>query len=247
MLRYLSCLTALVSGNVISAMPAAAAANKISVIEKNNSLPDKASYDWTGIYLGGAVSMGQSKYKYYSIEDGPDDSSRYADKNNMMGRVFAGYNRQLPNNMMLGAELEASFFRSFGDYYSRFEGNDGFHDYNTNSSWSASARLRAGYALNRWLPYIAAGTTFSDIGFTRTELLDADGIHTHYLSARKKKAGYNLAVGLDAAVTDHILAHLEYRYTYYGQAEYLYDKIALDPVRAKPTARDVIIGVAYKF
>ena len=105
---------------------------------------------------------------------------------------------------------------------------------NEELNWSAAARLRLGYAVDRFLPYIAGGVAIGDIDVSSNSGAPSfGGTHT----------GWTLGVGLDYAMTDKLLLRAEYRYTDFGSESYG------PPADAEVhlNTSEVRLGIAYKF
>jgi len=116
----------------------------------------------------------------------------------------------------------------------------------TRIKWDGAARLRIGYAFDRFLPYIAGGVAGADFRWRPFYPIDLSVPHDVTMW------GWTIGAGLEYAITDNLIARVEYRYTDYG------DKTKLD---YKPTAiadggyndtanlktNDIRVGIAYKF
>jgi len=173
------------------------------------------AYSWQGFYAGGQIggSWGEAKSGGKIKPDG------------FIGGLFAGYNFDAGNNIILGAETDFLW----GDV------SKSYSDFRVKEKWVGATRLRAGYALDRWMPYIAAGVAYGDV-----QLKDKD----INVSKSKTMTGWTAGVGVDYAVTDNVLLRAEYRYTDLGKKNFA---LGGDTYRVKYTANDFRVGVAYKF
>ncbi|MFC4625556.1 outer membrane protein, partial [Daeguia caeni] len=112
-----------------------------------------------------------------------------------------------------------------------------------------SLNLIFGRALSfdRWMPYIAGGVAFGNV---KTSVRYEDYEDDDYIAASYSKTmtGWTLGAGVDYAVTDNLIARLEYRYTDYGHKDYTsYFDDEVSTVRNKFQTHDIRLGIAYKF
>lgn len=198
-----------------------------------------AGFVWTGGYIGlqAGYAGGDSRYS--------NEWGEFAnhDPDGLFGGVYAGYNHQLSNNIVLGveADISAGSIDSSVDHYWS-EGNIATgHVANAKLKRSAALRARFGYAADRFMPYLAAGVSFGKYEFN----LDHNGAGTMDFKDERSLTGWNIGAGLDFAVTQNVLVRAEYRYTDFGTKDFQHDwggnsKIDL-------ATHDVRLGVAYKF
>ena len=104
--------------------------------------------------------------------------------------------------------------------------------------WSGAVRARAGYAVDRFLPYIAGGVAFGSVKNTLDNGVDS-------VSQSKTLTGWTAGAGIDYAATDNVIVRLEYRYTDYGNKDF--DFGGPVSIRDKFKTNEVRLGVAYKF
>jgi outer membrane immunogenic protein len=172
-----------------------------------------SSFSWTGIYIGGQIGYMWGEGHLDFDVDGYGDP----DPDGFIGGVYVGYNHQLPSGLVLGVDADAAF----GDV----EGfGDGFQDDGTPATpgsgvqqdlnWSGAVRLRAGFAMDRFLPYIAGGVAFGDV---EAEIFDS-GVPV--VSVSETYVGWTIGVGVEAAFTDNLIGRFEYRYTDFGDEDF---------------------------
>ena len=136
----------------------------------------KAVYNWTGFYLGGHVGYGGGSF-------GPGTNPLPLQGvffphsiTGLIGGYQAGYNFQLPNNLVFGVEADVSF-KSTLDRPRLVPA-----PFNTTLDYSATARGRVGYAFGTLLPYVTGGVAWAR---THVDINDVDGSilssrgHTH--------------------------------------------------------------------
>lgn len=173
------------------------------------------TYGWDGPYAGimGGAGWLRSNYDFGATE------AHRTQSGGLLGG-FAGWNKQLDNNIVLGIEGD------FGYNWNKAKVNGA----DVGTDWSGAVRARAGYAFDDALLYGAAGWTVTR-GY-----LDAPG------ADKKTKAlnGYTLGAGVDYKFTDNIFARAEYRFNDYGSTK-------IQGVKFDPQQHSVIFGLGYKF
>ncbi|RWB06593.1 MAG: porin family protein [Mesorhizobium sp.] len=187
-------------------------------------------FSWTGGYIGlqAGYARGEGNIRQASgpgfIETDPDG---------FLGGVYAGYNYQMPNNIVIGAELDVVYANvdGSGQIFAApglpFPGGIGTEEL----KWSGAARLRLGYAVDRLLPYVAGGVAFGDIDTSSNTVSGSFG---------DTFTGWTIGAGLDYAMTDNLLLRAEYRYTDFGT-----ESLPTGNVDLK--INEVRFGIAYKF
>lgn len=193
------------------------------------------AFSWSGAYIGGQVDYSMSKGKY-SFANSPEakDTGKGTSKG-FVGGIYAGYNFNVGNNVIFGTELDvtSNFGKGKAKDMSRYSTYA-----TTDTRWSGAARARVGYAMDRFLPYVAGGVAFGGIKDT----LKSNGSS---FTSDKTRAGWTVGGGVDYAATDNVVLRLEYRYTDFGKQNYNLNNSA--NFSRKLSTNDVRIGVAYKF
>jgi outer membrane immunogenic protein len=133
---------------------------------------------------------------------------------------FLGYNWQMDNNIVLGAEGDLNYNWNKEDI---IPGVDGGTDLD------GSVRARLGYAIDRTLLYATGGWQIS-----RGYLDAGDG------KDRKTFNGWTLGAGVDHAFTDRVFGRVEYRYADFGDKD-------IDGVNVDLKQNSVVVGVGVKF
>ena len=194
------------------------------------------AYNWSGVYVGGQVgyAFGSADYTLEELESGFDYEH---DPDGFIGGLYAGYNYQFTNGVVLGGEADIAW----GDVEdsSVAQGNDDFSA-TTSTDWMGAARLRLGYAMGRFLPYVAAGVAFGQFDFE--ELNEGD----FYGEADEDLIGWTLGLGGEYAVTDNWIVRGEYRYTEFDDQDFVEQPVD-DDWSVKLRSHDIRLGVAYKF
>lgn len=179
-------------------------------------------YNWTGLYvgLGGAYNRARSSAT----------TAIGGHKNTRSGAAFggyAGYNVQL-GPIVYGLEADAAVLSS-GSKSNRLAGVASFRE-----RYDGSVRARVGYAIDRWLVYGTGGLAFRD-----------QKVSTSALTTRNKmQTGWLAGAGVERALTDNLIARVEYTHADYGKTK------ALVPAglgRGRSTDDRVMAGLSYKF
>jgi outer membrane immunogenic protein len=111
-------------------------------------------YNWTGFYIGinGGYGWDDSQWSFGAFNTG---------NFNVSGAVVGGtigYNIQF-GAFVWGVEGDIAWSSIKGSTTAAFCGVT----CRTENQWLGTARLRVGYAFDRWLPYITGGGAFGDI------------------------------------------------------------------------------------
>lgn len=186
-------------------------------------------FTWTGGYIGGQVG--------YAWGDGRADNTlgfyTDPDPDGFLGGVYVGYNQQLSNNIVIGGELDVVYadVEGTGDVFDQAGIPDG--QFTQELKWSGAARVRLGYAVDRFLPYIAGGVAFGKIeGGNPGETDEFSDTYT----------GWTIGAGTEYAFTDNLIGRVEYRYTDFGSESFESGVVDMDL-----STNEVRFGVAYKF
>jgi high affinity Mn2+ porin len=203
-------------------------------------LPVKAqpqpAYDWSGFYIGTHMGYGGAQLGANTNPLPAQGVFLPPTSTGLIGGFQGGYNRQFGNNVVLGAEIDATFISPPDT--ARFTPDP----YQTTFDYFATARGRIGYAVGTWLPYATAGFAW---GSTKINLLDADG---NVLSnAQKNHIGWTVGAGIETAVGGNWTAKLEYNYIDLARQTYSLAAYGLPTVEVDPKIHAVKLGLNYRF
>ena len=179
-------------------------------------------FSWTGLYAGvyAGYAFGDFKLEdsFCRLNPGICGGTYFVDDDveDFIGGGLIGYNQQFAGGFVFGAEIDLGIGPS-GD--GEFGGtsvvgpNPDFTG-EIDVGLSGSARLRAGFAMDRFMPFITGGVAFAtydaDIhgpgGAADNDTRSGDG----------NLVGWTVGAGLNYAVTDNIILGAEYRYTDFG-------------------------------
>lgn len=183
-------------------------------IEVYEPLPVQSSaYDWTGVYLGAMLGYTWAEYSPEALND--------IDDNGYVAGGYTGFNFQ-SGSLVFGVEGD---FAAVG-----LDESSGGTSFETDMI--GSVRGRVGYAFDRILAYGTGGVAFANVTADDGTVSD-DNWHS----------GYTVGAGVEAAMTDHILARVEYLYSDFGEETY---ELTAD-TDADLTSHTIRAGLGYKF
>lgn len=182
-------------------------------------------FNWTGGYLG--VNAG---WVWQGINSPPGEVQ--PDDNGFTIGAHAGYNYEFPQNFVIGIDGDIRYV----DLSASAPCFNPSYTCSTKQQWEGAIRGKVGYAFDRFLPYVAGG-----VAFTRFEGSTNNG--TNFPDA-KTLTGWTIGVGVDYAMTDHVLIGLEYRHSDFGSHDFTYDDVYNDVSLKTDT---VLARLSYKF
>lgn len=181
-----------------------------------SSLAAEKTYDWTGAYAG--VNLG-------SIWTGSDltashinlisDSGTYSQSMNSTAvnpGLQMGYLYQLDEHWVIGGEGDFTYPATSSQFTQYNTTGSDYDQFSVKYNLQGSLRLRAGYALDRFLPYFTTGVSFADMGLTYS---NGGG---NYYSKTTTQTGWVVGAGVEYGFLDNLSGRIEYMYTNYGNA-----------------------------
>jgi outer membrane immunogenic protein len=188
-------------------------------------------YNWGGVYFGvnGGYGFGNSEWLTNGASTGTFNVSGF------LGGATLGANIQFDAFVLgIDGDLDASWF-------SGITTNCTPVSCETKNSWLATARARAGYAVDRVLFYGTAGGAFGNI--------EGNTLGTTFQNTTK--AGWTAGAGIEAAFTDNWTARVEYLFIdlQNGTLPTILGTIPATPgtTTVKFDASLIRLGVDYKF
>ncbi|MDX3805994.1 outer membrane protein [Bosea thiooxidans] len=156
-------------------------------------------FTWTGFYVGANAGYGFGNVN-------TNVANNIGDLDGFVGGGQVGYNYQM-GQFVLGLEADLQ-------YADLNTGRNVFGD-RVKTDYFGTVRARAGFAFDRFLPYItggwAYGRTKTDIG-TLAGVVSDENTHT---------GGWVIGGGLEYAFTNNIIAGVEYLYVDLGEKRVL--------------------------
>jgi outer membrane immunogenic protein len=176
-----------------------------------------------GGYAGGTVGATETVYGFGGGAGFGGGLQTSSSTSGFIVGAQSGYMWQLPNNIVVGYESDLQY----SDVRSR--GSNGFAlgDVSNRLDWFGTERLRFGYALGRFLPYITGGLSYGKVSAHGAQFT---GGFLFPVSASTTHAGWTVGAGLEYAFTDCISL----------KAEYLY--VELEGVRGAALGIPAVIG-----
>jgi high affinity Mn2+ porin len=221
-----------------------------------------SAYDWSGFYAGGNMGVGWGKSNWTAAPgvNGSTNLFQTIDTFNESGSFFAGvqtgYNYVLPNRILLGAEVDATFaaFQTvpsgvnpfglgFGGISAFTAPNVGAVNLAETMLWSGTARGRIGYAPGHWLFYATGGFAWAYNEQALTQVGGAGLSQSVFLW----RLGWAAGGGVEVPIAPHWTARLEYLYTGYGNHNTTYFLGAVQPINADFSVQEVRAGLDYQF
>ena len=186
-------------------------------------------HDWSGYYAGGHLgyAWGSSNWTAPGASGSLDLAQpvdTFAETGSFFEGLQAGYNYMLPNRVLIGAEIDASFpaFQnlagiSIGGISNFTPPTLGPVSYSETVLSSGTVRGRIGYATGNWLFYATGGFAWSYDQLTLTQL--ASGTTDMPFLWR---LGWAAGAGVEIPILPHWTARLEYLFTDYGTSGVLF-------------------------
>ena len=188
------------------------------------------AYNWSGFYAGGQLgyAWGSSNWTASTL-GAPNISGSFGlvqpiDIFSQSGSFFAGlqagYNTMLPNQIVVGGEVDATFPTfpdlagiSIGGISNLTSPTLGAETYSETVLASGTVRGRIGYAPGSWLFYATGGFawTYNQLSLTQ---LNTGVTASPFLW----RLGYAAGAGVEAPVATHWTARLKYLFTSYGNS-----------------------------
>ena len=212
-----------------------------------------ASPDWTGFYAGGHIGYagGSSTWSTAPNLSGSIDAFQsfdaFKDTGSFFEGVQAGYNYMLPNRVVLGAEVDASFpsFQNAAGIsiggISTLVSPLGPETYSETVLSFGTVRGRLGYAPGHWLLYATGGFAWSYDQLTVTQL--ASGTTDMPFLWR---FGWTAGAGVEVPIVPHWTARLEYLFTDYGNSNVAFAN-AGQRFESSLSLQELRFGLNYQF
>ncbi len=225
--------TVLIASTILLAISASAVAADIAAYEPTPATPVDA-FTWTGGYIGAQTGYVWGDGRF----DGNGDHAN-PKPDGLTGGLYAGVGHQFDSNIV--ASLEADMAWSGADASALVYNSAGVPwpaDFPVvqKINLAGAVRARLGYAMARWLPYVAGGVALAAVD---QRLVGADGdFNTTY-------TGWTLGLGTEYSFTDNLIFRAEYRYADFGSKTFTVQNAP--PLGIGPKTNDVRLGIAYKF
>lgn len=198
--------------------------------------PVAGVYNWSGFYVGGHVGYGGGSL---GADTHPILNQAVvfpSTVTGLTGGYQVGYNMQLPENWVIGAEADITFMSPID------QPSVSIAPFHTTLDYAATARARIGHAFGAVLPYMTGGFAW---GRSRLNIETGDG---SVLSSRSHtQLGWTAGAGVEIAVGGPWTARLEYNYLSFARRTYDLSDRLLPNVDIDPKLHMVKVGLNYKF
>lgn len=225
----------------IAALGAVDAAHAADMPLKAPVLVGPAPYNWTGFYVGiaGGGGWGTSHHATAGVLNFSDD---FDVSGGLIGGT-AGYNWQM-GQFVLGVEGDASYAilsgstRGIAPVFCPDGGPAS--DCTTKLRGLETLRLRLGYALDRFMPYVTGGLAVGQIYGAS----DPGSVN----SGTATRATWTVGGGIEAALAQNWTAKIEYLYADFGTVDGLFTRNpGAFPFDVSLKTNFVRVGLNYKF
>lgn len=230
----------LLLASAVALMSSTAFAADLAPAPYEPAAPVYLPFSWTGFYVGAQAGYlwGESKGGAYFRANGAVDVDGSVDPDGFTGGVHAGYNYQF-DQFVVGVEGDVNFSGAdSGRVALSAPGNFA----SSKLTWEGSARLRVGYAFDRFLPYVTGGVAFGEYEFKPFYA----GVG-QVLNNSTTHVGWTVGAGLEYAFTDNITGRIEYRYTDFGEEKYAIPGFPAEESKVDLQTHAVRVGISYKF
>jgi high affinity Mn2+ porin len=226
---------ALVGALSVGALIAVASAERAAADDTpTTKTPASASpgsvYNWNGFYAGGQLGYAWGRSNWTASSPGAPDTSGsfglgqpidiFSESGSFFGGLQAGYNYMLPNRVVIGAEVDATFPSfpdlsriSIGGISNLTSPTLGAETFSETVLASGTVRGRIGYAPGNWLFYATGGFawTYDQLSLTQ---LNTGATASPFLW----RLGFAAGAGIEAPVAPHWTARLEYLFSDYSNS-----------------------------
>ncbi len=194
----------------------------LALIDASAAHATPPQYTWTGFYIGGEVGGINRNFDFSGGFTGS------ASPTNFFGGVYGGYNYQLPNNFVIGAEARFDFMNA----------KESIGALDVRSNWTDSVVARGGYVINgSVMPFVSVGGSWMN----QTNTFPS-------ISADNTRSGWTVGGGVEvrnlfggtSPLCRSLVTRAEYRYADYGSF------INFGDLHAKTTTNAFMLGFSTK-
>ena len=216
------------------------------------------AYDWTGWYFGAHMGFAAGNSSWTALSSGASgpvldrgsfDLAHSYDAFYGSGSWFAGmqggFNRMLANRFVFGVEADLSATAWVDPLGHSIGGTSnvlgGAFSYGSNVMDSGTVRARIGYAPGSWLFYATGGLAWTLDQFTLAQAATGAS-ESHFMG----RIGWAAGAGIEAPLTQHWTARLEYLHTGFAGTTVNFPTLG-QQYTSNLTEDQVRVGVNYRF
>ncbi len=195
---------------------------------------------WTGFYVGGFLGAGDVTHR---ITSGllPGASYDGIGGEGIFGGLMGGYNYQLANGIVLGAQGEFAFSGISTDLSASISGL-GSGSAKVEEQYSAALSGRVGWLANPdTLLYLIGGYSHARYKASGSVSLSVGRGFSYSASRKESFHGFHVGAGMETRITPAISARVEYRYTDLGREDWGTGGI----IRSEPSSHTGRIGLVW--
>ncbi len=201
----------------------AADANRNAYIAPPANIPPAVvAPAWDGVYVGAATG-----YNYGGTTFNQSGSKDVRQRNGFVGHIYAGYNKTVAPNVVVGGEATLGLNGASRTY------NRGATDVKSSETVDASLRGRVGYTQGQNMVYALAGPAIAGGKVSNSAGSDTA---TH--------VGVVVGAGVESQFTNNLVGRVEYTYTDYGSQTYT---LGSTPAQVGLRDAQLTAGLGYKF
>ena len=203
-------------------------------------------FDGFSIGLTAGLAGGSSSASLATVEE--TETTTANDTSQLFGGLIGaeiGYHYRFTNNVVIGAVADYQFTNYQKEAFEVEQAPEESAKEKARLSIPqfGTVRLRAGYAMGAFLPYVTAGFAYGKAEYRSAELPIEEGVVPGRLNGTK--TGYTLGVGLEYAITSQLFFKTEYLYVNLGSL-----KGALNATESYSASLPINvgrIGLTYRF
>jgi outer membrane immunogenic protein len=186
-------------------------------------------YDWSGLYVGinGGASSGRASW----VSDPDLTAGADTHSSGLVGGTI-GYNSQTFGHLVVGEEFDFNWRRFSFNIPAATCGPACTLD----SNWFSTARLRFGYQIDRFLPYVTGGLSIGD--FDAHSIGQPNGIN------RSVSFNFAAGAGVEVGVIGPWSGKLEYLYVNHSRIDCIVE--CNGPVHIQPSENILRVGLNYR-
>lgn len=158
------------------------------------------AFTWTGFYVGGNAGYGWGNVN----TNGGLALTNTGDLDGFIGGGQVGYNYQM-GQFVLGVEADIQG--------ADLNTGNTFGGLRIKTDYFGTVRARAGFAFDRFMPYVTGGWAYGNVKTTIPG--------TFFSSDKTHTGGWALGGGLEYAITNNLIAGVEYLYVDLGEKRLL--------------------------
>ena len=207
-----------------------------------------APFSWNGFYAGAEVGFTKTQRHIGkdNSEQQKDIDAKYGTPEGVIGGIYGGVNVDLGSNIIAGIDADANISSAKVD----MAGVKGYHDAYYHNIAEGAVRARVGYAIDRFLPYVAGGVSVADIRAVERAAKGGKDRSDKDLKSYINY-GWNVGAGVDYALSNNLILRADYRFNVLPNAK------IVDPADDSKSveigkgnqfrSNNVRVGIAYKF